>query len=49
MFAAKEGDEQQVAQLLDDGANVNKKSQYGWTALKTQNEVRSCLLPISTI
>ena len=33
MFASKEGNEQQVIQLLDEGANVNKKSQYGWTAL----------------
>ncbi len=33
MFSAKEGNEKQVAQLLDDGASVNKKSQYDWTAL----------------
>ena len=33
MFAAKEGNEKQVVQLLDEGVNVNKKSQYGWTAL----------------
>lgn len=33
MFASKEGNEQQVIRLLDEGANVNKKSQYGWTAL----------------
>ncbi len=33
MFAAKEGNEQQVAELLDRGAKVDRQSQYGWTAL----------------
>ncbi len=33
MFAAKDGDEHQVIRLLEEGAEVNKKSQYGWTAL----------------
>lgn len=33
MLAAKEGNEQEVIRLLDEGAKVNKQSQYGWTAL----------------
>ena len=33
MLAAKKGETQQVARLLDDNVNVDKKSRYGWTAL----------------
>ncbi len=33
MFAAKEGNEQQVAEQLDRGAKVDRQSEYGWTAL----------------
>lgn len=39
LFAARQGDIASVKVLLDAGANVNQRSEYGWTALlaATQN------------
>ena len=33
LFAAREGDLETVKALLDAGADVNERSEYGWTAL----------------
>ena len=35
IFAAREGDLESAAALLDAGANVNQQSEYGWTPLLT--------------
>jgi ankyrin repeat protein len=40
VFAAREGDLQSAAHLLDAGANVNQPSEYGWTPLLTATNNR---------
>ena len=40
IFAAREGDLESAAHLLDAGANVNQASEYGWTPLLTATNNR---------
>jgi len=40
IFAAREGDLQSAAHLIDAGANVNQTSEYGWTPLLTATNNR---------